>query len=135
MSTPNRVAVIALVAVALVSVIGLLAFASIACPGPLPGQACPGAGTNRGLMVGLASLSSALLVTPFAFLAEFAIRRRIVYRGAWPRAARRGVLAAGVVAALAGLRLAGVLSPPGALFVLSMAAAIEWFAVRRIDLP
>jgi hypothetical protein len=74
-------------------------------------------------------------VTPFAFLAEFVARRRIVFRGAWARAARRGLLAAAVVAALAGLRLGGALSVPGALFLLTLAALAEWFAIRRVDMP
>ena len=58
-------------------------------------------------------------------------RRRIVYRGAWSRAARRGVLAALIVAALAGLRLGGALSVPVALFVLLLAGVLEWFFVRN----
>ncbi|HET7520698.1 MAG TPA: hypothetical protein VFK61_04060, partial [Candidatus Limnocylindria bacterium] len=90
---------------------------------------------NRVTVIGLAALSVASLVTPIAFLGEFVLRRRIVYRGAWGRAARRGVLLAGVVAALAGLRLGGAFTVPVALFVVLLAAAIEWFAVRRLDRP
>lgn len=86
------------------------------------------------VVVALAAGAVALLVTPFAFLADFAVRGRIVYRGSWARAARRGLLAAGVVAALAGLRLGSALSPPAAIFFLVMAIIVEWFAVRRLDL-
>ena len=78
----------------------------------------------------LASATIALLVVPFAFLAEFLARRRIVYRGAWERATRRGALAGGVVAVLAGLRLAGVLSVPVGIFVIILAGVAEWFAHR-----
>lgn len=85
------------------------------------------------VVIGLAATTLALIASPFAFLAEFALRRRIVYRGAWARAARRGILAGTVVAVLAGLRLAGALSVPGALFVLLLAGALEWFAARRLD--
>jgi hypothetical protein len=74
-------------------------------------------------------------VMPFAFLAEFAVRRRIIYRGAWGRATRRGLLVAATIAAIAGLRLGGALSVPVALFVISLAVAVEWVALRRFDLP
>ncbi|MGH2457163.1 MAG: hypothetical protein ACRDHD_13010, partial [Candidatus Limnocylindria bacterium] len=100
-----------------------------------PRQPCPGAGTNRAVVVALAAAAAGLLVAPFAFLGEFAARRRIVYRGAWGRAARRGLLVAAIVGALGGLRLGGALSVPGTLFVLVLAATVEWFAVRRFDLP
>ena len=135
MSTGNRVAVIALVLLAVGTAAGLVLFASAACPTEIPGQACPEAGRNRLVLVLLAATAAGLLVTPFAFTAEFAARARIVYRGSWARATRRGVLVAALVATLAGLRLAGALTPAGGLFVLAMAAAIEWFAVRRVDLP
>jgi len=36
---------------------------------------------------------------------------------------------------LAGLRLGGALSVPGAIFVLLLGGATEWFAVRRFDGP
>jgi hypothetical protein len=86
-------------------------------------------------VVTLAAATAGLAVMPFALLAEFAVRRRIIYRGAWGRAARRGALVAAIVAAVAGLRLGGAMSVPAALFVISLAAAVEWFAVRRFDLP
>jgi hypothetical protein len=83
------------------------------------------------VVVVLASVSAGLLVTPFAFLAEVVARRRIVYRGAWLRAARRGVLVGLVVATLAGLRLGGALSVPVAMFIIILAGVVEWLAVRR----
>jgi hypothetical protein len=129
----NRVTVAALVLLALLSATVLLAFAGRACPGQISGQDCPDAAFNRAVVVGLGSVGVALAVTPFAFLGEFGVRRRIVYRGAWIRAVRRGLLAGGGLAALAGLRLGGALSVPAALFVVSLMAAAEWVAVRRFD--
>ncbi len=133
MTPRNRVAVAALVLLALLSAVVLLAFAGRACPGQVPGQDCPGAAFNRAVVVGLAAVGVELAVTPFAFLGEFAVRRRIVYRGAWGRAARRGLLAGAALAVVAGLRLGGALSIPAAIFVVSLMAAVEWIAVRRFD--
>jgi hypothetical protein len=130
----TRLVVAALALLAVLVGVTLLAFAANACPVDAPGQPCPEAGTNRIVVVGLTAAAAGLLIAPFAFLAEFVARRRIVYRGAWGRATRRGLLAAALVAAMAGLRLAGALSVAGALFVLTMAALAEWFAVRRFDL-
>ncbi len=113
----------------------LFVFANLACPAELPSHPCPAAGPNRLIVIGLAATTAALVVVPIAFLAEFAIRRRIVYRGAWGRAARRGLLVGAAVIALAGLRLGGALTVPVAIFVLLLAGAAEWFAVRRLDLP
>lgn len=76
-----------------------------------------------------------LAVTPFAFLAEFAARRRIEYRGSWGRALRRGLLAGLAVATIAGLRVGGALNVPSALFVVVMVGLVEWVAIRRFDLP
>jgi hypothetical protein len=131
----SRVAVAALTLLALAAALALFVFASNACPSDTPATPCPEAGFNRLVVVGLASATVGLLVAPFAFLAEFVVRRRIEYRGAWPRAVRRGLLAASVVAALAGLRLGGALTPPGALFVAFLAGIVEWFSVRRFDRP
>ena len=128
-------AVAALVLLALLSVVILVAFAGHACPTDAPDRPCPGAGANRVVVVALAALSGGLLVVPFALLAEFGARRRILYRGAWGRAARRGTLIAAAIAALAGLRLGGALSVPAALFVGSLVAAVEWLAIRRFDAP
>jgi hypothetical protein len=133
MSSRNRAIVAALilggVAVALLFVV----FAGNACPTDLPGQPCPDAARNVVIGIVLAAMAIGLLVAPFAFLAEFLARRRIVYRDAWVRAARRGILAGTVVAVLAGLRLGGVLSVPVGIFVLILAGVAEWFA-RRTDI-
>jgi hypothetical protein len=131
----NRRVVVALIAVAAAAMAVLVAFAASACPLERANQPCPEAGFNRAVVVGLAAAVAGLLVTPFAFLAEFAARRRIVYRGSWGRAARRGLLVAAVVASMAGLRLGGALSVPAVLFVVMLAGMVEWFAVRRFDLP
>lgn len=135
MTSRSRIAVAALVLLAVLGTVVLLAFAGNACAGDLPGEPCPDAGTNRAVVVALAAMTAGVAVTPFALLAEFAVRRRIIYRGAWGRAIRRGVLVGAVVAAVAGLRLGGALSVPVALFVISLAAATEWIALRRFDLP
>ena len=135
MNGRTRLVVSGLALLAILAAVILLAFAGNACPTDTPAQPCPDAGTNRIAVVVLAAASVGLLVTPFAFLSEFVARRRIVFRGAWPRAARRGLLAAAVVTALAGLRLGGALSVPGALFLLTLAALAEWFAIRRVDMP
>lgn len=135
MSGRQRLAVAALVLGAVLSGVLLVAFASTSCPSASPSVVCPNATLNRGVVVALASLTVGLLVAPFAFLAEFALRRQIVYRGAATRAARRGLLLAVVIVALAGLRLGEALSVPVALFVVTLAAIVEWFAVRRFDIP
>jgi hypothetical protein len=126
----QRLIVAAVAGAAIVALVALVAFAAIACPGPAPGQPCPEAGRNRVVVVALAALSVGLLVTPFAFLAEFAARRRIVYRGAWVRAVRRGVLAAALLAALAGLRLAGAVTVPVAVFGVLLAILADRLLAR-----
>jgi hypothetical protein len=131
----TRLAVAVFVVLALVCAGALLLFVQNACATDLPAQPCPEAGFNRAVVVGLVGLTAALTVTPFAFLGEFAARRRIVYRGSWGRAMRRGLLVGLAVAALAGLRVGGALTVPAALFVLFLAALVEWFAVRRFDRP
>lgn len=128
----TRVAVVALALLAVLTAVGLIAFASSACPGG-GDAACPDATRNRIIVVGLAALALALLITPFAFLGEFLARRRIVYRGAWWRAARRGTLVAAAVAALAALRLGGALTVPVAIFIALLAAVLEWFASVMLD--
>jgi hypothetical protein len=135
MTGRTRTAVAALVLLAILGGVVLVAFAGNACAGDLPGRPCPDAGANRAAVVTLAAATVGLAVIPFALLAEFAVRRRILYRGAWGRATRRGVLVGLAIAAIAGLRLGGALSVPVALFVMSLAAAVEWFALRRFDLP
>lgn len=130
-----RLAVAGFVLLAAAATAALVAFAQASCAADLPAQPCAQAGLNRAVVVSLVGLIAFLTATPFAFLAEFAVRRRIVYRGSWGRALRRGLLAGLVVAALAGLRVGGALGVPAAIFVLVMAALAEWFAVRRFDLP
>ena len=135
MTGRTRAAVAALVLLALLCGVVLVAFAGNSCSTDGPATPCPTAGVNRIVVVALAAATVGLAVVPFALLAEFAVRRRIVFRGAWGRAARRGLLAAAAVAAMAGLRLGGALSVPVALFVVSLVVATEWFAIRRFDLP
>jgi hypothetical protein len=131
----SRTTVAALVLLAVLGVVVLVAFAGNACPRDMPGRPCPNAGPNRVVVVALAAATAGVAVVPFALLAEFAVRRRIIYRGAWGRATRRGVLVAAAIAAIAGLRLGGALSVQVALFIVSLGAALEWVALRRFDLP
>lgn len=133
MTSRTRLAVATLVLTAVLAAVVMLAFAAGACPSELPGQPCPDEGFNRGAVLALAGIAVGLGVTPFAFLAEYAVRRRIAFRGAWARAARRGILAAAVLASIGGLRLGGALSAPAALFVISLAIVVEWFSIRRLD--
>ena len=130
MSGGHRTIVAALFLLGILALVTLVAFAGNACPVETEQQPCPDATRNLILGIGLAAAAVGLLVTPFAFLGEFVTRRRIVYRGAWARAVRRGLLAGLVVATLAGLRLAGALTIPTALFVLMLAGVAEWFAAR-----
>ena len=133
MSANHRLAVAVLILLAIFGAVMLVAVAGRACPVETPAQPCPDAAANRALVVALTSATAALMVTPFAFLGEVMARRRIVYRGAWWRAARRGTLTGLVIAAIAGLRLGGVLSVPIAIFVIILAGVIEWFFARRDD--
>ncbi|MGI8998153.1 MAG: hypothetical protein ACR2GO_00360 [Candidatus Limnocylindria bacterium] len=131
MSGRNRIIVAALILSGLMVGLILVAVAGSTCPIDTDAQPCPDAARNRAIVVALTSVSAGLLVTPFAFLGEVMARRRIVYRGAWSRAARRGILVGLAIAALAGLRLGGVLSVPIAIFVIILAAVLEWFVARR----
>ncbi len=131
MSARHRLWVLGLIGLGLLATIGLIAFAAMACPAQLPGQPCADAQRNVIIVVALAAATVALLVTPFAFLAEIAVKRRIVYRGAWWRAGRRGGLAGLLVATLAGLRLGGALTVPALIFVVVLAIVIERFLTGR----
>jgi hypothetical protein len=131
MTGRHRTLVAGLILLGILVLAVLVAFAGNACPTQTEAQTCPDAGRNRAIVIALAGAGLALLVAPFAFMGEVLARRRIVYRGAWGRAARRGILAGLVLSALAGLRLGGVLGVPTALFVVVVAAAIEWFFVRN----
>jgi len=135
MTRRSRLAVGLLVLLAVATGFGLVAFAGSRCPAELPGQPCPDAGMNQAIVIGLAALAVGWATAAFAYLAEAALRRSIVYRGAWTRAARRGVLLAALVAVLGGLRLGGALSPAGALFVMILTGVVEWSAVRWLDRP
>jgi hypothetical protein len=130
-----RVVVAAFVLLAVLGAVVLIAFAGNACPSEAPARPCANAGINRAVVVALAAATATLAVVPFALLAEFTVRRRIIYRGAWGRAARRGALIGAAIAAMGALRLGGALSVPVALFVVSLATAVEWFAIRRFDVP
>jgi hypothetical protein len=129
----HRTIVAALVLLAVLTFLLLLAFAANACPTETVANPCPAAGMNRAIVVALAALTVGLVVTPFAFLGEFVVRRRIAYRGGWGRAVRRGALCAVVVAALGALRVGGALTVPVAIFVVLLAALVEWSAARRFD--
>ena len=131
MSGRHRLIVAVVVLAAAFAVVLLVGVAGRVCPAETAQQPCPDAPRNRAVVVALASVSAALLVTPFAFLAEVVARRRIVYRGAWLRAARRGILVGLVVATLAGLRLGGALSVPVVIFLVILAGVVEWLAARR----
>jgi len=130
-SAQHRLWVLGLVGLGLLVGIGVVIFAANACPVPLPGQACPDAPRNVVIVVTLAAASVALLVTPFAFLTEIVVQRRIVYHGAWWRAGRRGALAGLLVATLAGLRLGGALTVPAAIFLVVLAVVVERFITSR----
>lgn len=80
------------------------------------------------LMLGLAV---ALTLLPLFWLASFARRRRIAYRGDWSRAGRRAVLAGGVVTVLVLLRVLGAFSLPLAAFVVAMALFVELSVTAR----
>jgi hypothetical protein len=131
MSGRNRTIVVGLLLFGAFAGLLLVLFASGACPVETELQPCPQAPRNVVIVIGLAATTVGLLVTPFAFLGEVLARRRIVYRGAWGRAARRGVLVGLAIATLAGLRLGGALSVPIAIFVVILAGVAEWFAARR----
>ncbi|MEK6192453.1 MAG: hypothetical protein AABM41_09045 [Chloroflexota bacterium] len=133
MKLRDRFLIVVLPAAAVAAMVGVLVLATELCPGPVPGDPCPDADRNRVLVIGLAGLALGLLITPGAFVVDFAARRRIAYLGAWGRAARRGALAGLVLAAVAGLRLVDALNPFSAVVVGGVAMAAEWLAIRRLD--
>ena len=133
MSRRDRIAVVALGLAAVVAVIGVAVLASQLCPAPTPTDPCPDADRNRLVVVGLAAIAVFCGMTPAAFMGDYLVHDRIVYRGAWTRAARRGLLAGLVLAAVAGLRLADALNLFSAAVVVGVAAAAEWVATRRLD--
>ena len=82
----------------------------------------PVAGFIGAALIGLAV---GLTTTPVLWLVVFGRHRRIVYRGDWTRAARRGAWIGLVVAIFIVLRLQGALALPIALFILVLAAVAE----------
>lgn len=131
MSGRQRVIVAGLVLLGILGIVVLIVVASGLCPTDTAVDPCPDAARNRAIVLGVASVTLATLMTPFAFLGEFVARRRIVYRGAWWRAARRGALAGVVLAALGGLRLGGALTVPVAIFTVILAVLAERFLAVR----
>jgi hypothetical protein len=123
--------VAALVLLGIFGIVVLLAIAARSCPTETVFQPCPDAARNRAVVLGVASGTLSAFVTPFAFLGEFVARRRIVYRGAWWRAARRGAIAGVVLATLGGLRLGGALTVPVAIFIVVLAVLAERFLAAR----
>jgi len=132
-SGQDRAILVALLLGALGAAIGLAIGVSSLCPAPAPGDPCPDATRNQALVIGAGGVVVALTVTALAFGAEYAARRRIAFRGAWGRAARRGCLVGLAMAALAGLRVVDALNLFSAGVVLGVAAAAEWVAIRRLD--
>jgi hypothetical protein len=131
----DRVLVAVLLIGGVVAGVGVVALAANLCPGPTPTDPCPDAARNQALVVGTAAAAATLVMTGLAFVAEYLVRNRIAYLGAWARAARRGVLVGLALAAVAGLRLVDALTIFSAAVVVAVVVAIEWLAVRRLDSP
>ncbi len=79
----------------------------------------------------LLGIAVGLTLLPLFWLASFARRRRIAYRGDWSRAGRRALLAGGVVTLLVLLRVLGAFSLPLAAFVVAMALFVELIVSAR----
>lgn len=79
------------------------------------------------LLAGALLLGAAVALTlaPLLWLWSFVRAKRIAFRGAWWRAARRALLAGLVVALFVMMRGQGALSVPLALFVVAMAVLVE----------
>ena len=133
MSREDRIAVAALALAGVAAAIAVVILASQLCPAPTPADPCPDADRNRLIVVGLAAAAVFCVMTPAAFVGDYLVHDRIAYRGAWARAARRGLLAGLVLAAVAGLRLVDALNLFSAGVVVAVAAAVEWVATRRLD--
>jgi hypothetical protein len=67
----------------------------------------------------------ALTAVPLAWLAAFGRRGRRTLRGDWLRATRRGILAGGLVALVAALRVTGTTSVPIVVFAIVLVIAVE----------
>lgn len=86
------------------------------------------------LLAGALLLGGATVVTlaPLLWIGSFLAARRIAYRGAWWRAARRALLVGLVVAAFVVLRGQAALSPALAVFIVGMAVLVEaTFSLRQ----
>lgn len=79
----------------------------------------------------LLGLAVAVTLLPLFWLASFARRRRIAYRGDWSRASRRAFLAGAVVTVLLLLRILDAFSLPIGAFVVAMALFIEFISTAR----
>jgi hypothetical protein len=132
-SREDRIAVAALALAGVAAVIAVVILASQLCPAPTLTDPCPDADRNRLIVVGLAAAAVFCGMTSAAFVGDYLVHDRIAYRGAWARAARRGLLAGLVLAAVAGLRLVDALNLFSAGVVVAVAAAVEWVATRRLD--
>ena len=66
-----------------------------------------------------------LSAAPLAWLAAFGRRGRSARAGDWLRATRRGVLAGGLVALVAALRVTGTTSVPIVIFAVVLVVAVE----------
>lgn len=78
------------------------------------------------LLVALAiGVAVGLTVTPLAWLAAFARRGRLTRPGDWPRASRRGALAAVIAALLAALQVTGTTSLPVVVFAVALVFFVE----------
>jgi len=82
----------------------------------------PGAGFVGALLIGLAV---GLTTVPIFWLTVFGRHRRIVYRGDWLRAIRRGAWVSIVAAVFVVLRLLGAFHPAIALFILALVTVAE----------
>jgi hypothetical protein len=84
-------------------------------------------GTLQIRLIVSAALGVAVAVSavPLAWLAAFGRRGRRALPGDWLRATRRGILAGGLVALVAALRVTGTTSVPIVLFAIVLVVAVE----------
>jgi hypothetical protein len=79
----------------------------------------------RLVVAGALGAAAALSAVPLAWLAAFGRRGRRALRGDWLRATRRGILAGGLVALIAALRVTGTTSAPIVVFAIVLVVAVE----------
>lgn len=77
------------------------------------------------LGAGLIGLASGVTAAPLFWLVAFTLRRRIAYRGAWLRAARRGIWVGVLVGVFVVMRLQDLFQLPIALFLGALALVTE----------